>query len=164
METGKYWYVKKAVPLLIMVGVNYALWRILFAPSNGIFKLFTPMYGLALVGTFFFVLITLTDTFKINEQKKNFTVNLGMLILTCGLFYAFFYGFFWNFLGKFGIAYFSPQALIAAGGTGAELWNMRENSSMAILYLITTLIFITTVWNIGFGNWPWIQEGTGKVT
>jgi AAT family amino acid transporter len=160
VETEKFSYIKGIVALLVMIAVNYILWRIFFAPSNGIFKLFTPMYGLALVVTFFFVLITLSDTFYINAMKNSLVKGLSLLILICALFYVLFYVFFWNFLGKFGIAYFSPHALIAAGGTGAEIWNMRENSSMAILYLMTSLIFVTTAWNVGFGSWPWNQNGT----
>jgi hypothetical protein len=61
-------------------------------------------------------------------------------------------------LGELGVAYFSPAALMAGGGTGAEPWNAREWSSTAILYLATAFLWWALAWELGFGRWPWQND------
>ncbi len=70
------------------------------------------------------------------------------------------HGFFWGFLGRFGVTYFSPRAIVAAGGVGAEFFNARENASTAIVYFADAFLWTTLVLALGFGAWPW--EGTTR--
>jgi hypothetical protein len=71
------------------------------------------------------------------------------------------YVVFWNFLGKYGIAYFSPDSIVAAGGTGAEPFVARENASTAIVYFFTAFLWVALFWNVGFGRWPWQKVDRG---
>jgi hypothetical protein len=73
--------------------------------------------------------------------------------------YFVYYGVFWRFIGGLGVAYFSPGALVAGGGTGAEPWIAREWSSTAILYFSTAFLWWALVWDPGFGRWPWQKDG-----
>ncbi len=153
--TSKNIYLSGLIAFIVMIVINFALWRLFFAPTNGVFKLFTPMYGLSLVGLAFYTVMLMSDVFGYDNDSGNMGTALILLISSIVIFYLIYYLFFWNFLGKFGIAYFSPQAQVAAGGTGMEMWNARENSSLAILYIVTALIWVSAIWNAGFGNAPW---------
>lgn len=155
MPTTKNNYLYGLIAFVVMIVVNFALWRLFFAPTNGFFKLFTPMYGLSLAAFYFYSVMIVSDVFGYQNDTGNIGKGLGLLGASLAFFYIVYYVFFWNILGKFGITYFSPQALIDSGGTGLEMWNARENSSLAILYVVTAMIFVTTIWNAGFGNSPW---------
>jgi hypothetical protein len=72
------------------------------------------------------------------------------------------HGLFWGFLGRFGVTYFSPSAIIAAGGVGAEFTNARENASTAIVYFAAAFLWLSLVLSLGFGAWPW-QSATPSV-
>ncbi len=135
--------------------VNLALWRFFFAPTHGVLKLFTPMYGLSIVAVLLFCIICLTDVFEVNNEGRRFGRGVLLSLVILAAFYLLYYGFFWNFLGRYGVTYFSPQSIIRAGGTGAEIWNARENASTAITYLATALIFVTLVWESGLRLFPW---------
>ena len=155
MTTTKNNYLYGLIAFVVMIVINFALWRLFFAPTNGVFKLFTPMYGFSLVACYFYSVILVADVFGYKNETGNLGKGVGALIGSIAVFYFIYYVFFWNILGKFGVTYFSPQALIATGGTGLEIWNARENSSLAILYVVTALIWVSIVWNAGFVNSPW---------
>lgn len=155
MATTRNNYLLGLIGFVVMVIANFALWRLFFAPTNGVFKLFTPMYGLSLVAFFFYAVILFADVFGYRNEQGSFGRGLALLAGTIIFFYIAYYGFFWNLLGKFGVTYFSPQALIDSGGTGLEIWNARENSSLAILYVATALIWVSDIWNTGMGHAPW---------
>src|SRR5690606_38060853 len=142
MTTFKNNYMNGLIGFVIMVAVNFVLWRLFFAPSNGVLKLFTPLYGLSLITLFLFLVILFADIFGYRNEEGNFGKGIILLAVTTVTFFVIYYGFFWNILGKFGITYFSPQALIDTGGTGLEMWNARENSSLAILFLAAALIWV----------------------
>jgi AAT family amino acid transporter len=65
------------------------------------------------------------------------------------------HGLFWGFLGRFGVTYFSPRAIIAAGGVGAEFFNARENASTAIVYFAAAFLWLSLALSLGLGAWPW---------
>lgn len=155
MTTTKNNYLFGLIAFVVMIVANFALWRLFFAPSNGVFKLFTPMYGLSLAAFYFYSVILVSDVFGWKNETSNVAKGIAPFLTSVIIFYVVYYVFFWNVLGNFGITYFSPQAQIATGGTGLELWNARENSSLAILFVITALIWVTMIWNTGFGNAPW---------
>jgi amino acid transporter, AAT family len=152
-------YLHGLIAFVVMVAINFALWRLFFAPSNGVFKLFTPFYGLSLVALFLYAIILFADIFGYRNEAGSIGKGILLLAGTTVFFGVVYYGFFWNLLGKFGITYFSPQALIDTGGTGLEMWNARENSSLAILYLSTALIWVSYIWNAGMGDSPWDNGG-----
>ena len=155
MTTTKNNYLFGLIAFVVMIVINFALWRLFFAPSNGVFKLFTPMYGLSLAAFYFYSVMLLADIFGWKNETGTIAKGIVPLITSFVVFYVLYYGFFWNLLGPFGVTYFSPQALIDSGGTGLEIWNARENASLAILYVVTALIWVSMLWNSGFGNSPW---------
>jgi hypothetical protein len=71
------------------------------------------------------------------------------------------HGFFWGFLGRYGVTYFSPAAIVAAGGVGAEFFNARENASTAIVYLAAAFLWVSLTLALGFGTWPWRSSSAG---
>ncbi|MDW7646106.1 MAG: hypothetical protein SCI25_13810 [Desulfuromonadales bacterium] len=155
MTTYKNNYLRGLIAFVIMIAINFALWRLFFAPSNGVFKLFTPFYGLSLIAMFFYAIILIADVYGYRNEENRIGRGIMLLAGTSLIFFIIYYGFFWSFLGRLGVTYFSPQALTASEGTGLEMWNARENSSLAILYLATALIWISYLWNAGMGNAPW---------
>lgn len=151
--------------ILFFVGfvlLNLVLWRLFFAPTHGVMKLFTPMYGLSIVAVLLGCILCLTDIFELTNGGGKIVRGLLLTIGSLAAFYLVYYGFFWNFLGKYGVAYFNPQSIIDAGGTGAEIWNARENASTAVTYLATAFIFVALLWNIGLEKFPW-NAGTRAV-
>ncbi len=155
MTTYKNNYLFGLIAFVVMIVINFALWRVFFAPTNGVFKLFTPLYGLSLAGMFLYSVMLFADVFGYKNENSSFGKGIGLLAGALVFFYLVYYVFFWNILGKLGITYFSPQALIDSGGTGLEIWNARENSSLAILYMATALIWVSDIWNAGLGDEPW---------
>lgn len=162
MSQTKFSYVRGAIFFALFIAVNFALWRLFFAPSKGVFKLFTPMYGLSLAAVFYYCTVVMADMFGFSPNDKNRDFRIMPLIYAAAAYVIIYYVFFWAFLGRYGVTYFSPYAIIDTGGTGAEIWNARENSSLAILYVATAFIFVTAVWNAGMGSFPW--ENSGRIT
>jgi hypothetical protein len=142
--------------------LDLALWRLFFAPTHGVMKLFTPMYGLSIVAVLLGCILCLTDIFNFTNSQGKTLRGLALTVGSQAAFYLNYYGFFWNFLGKYGVAYFSPQSIIDAGGTGAEIWNARESASTAVTYLATAFIFVAMLWRHGLEKFPW-NEGTRAV-
>jgi amino acid transporter, AAT family len=157
--------------LLNMVVTFLIVWLLwyLFMHPNGIMGLYTPMYGFSLVVTFVAVIlmmIDIADFYPFPEKgtaESHFIRGVYLTITAIALMLFVYYMFFWGFIGKFGIAYFSPQSIIASGGTGAELFPARENASTAIVYFLTSFIWMTLFWKTGFEQWPWHNSGRGTI-
>jgi len=120
------------------------------------------MYGFSLVVVFLSSIMLIKDIFEFYPFAESSPNGQGVLsrgvqltIAVVLIMLILFYGVFWGVIGKFGITYFSPYSIIAAGSQGAEIWNAREISSKAILYFFTAFLWVTITWNIGFGRWPW---------
>jgi len=156
--------------LINLVGVFCIVWFLwyIFMNPNTVMKLYTPMYGFSLVVVFLSGLILLTRVLDYNSWFKNQPENQNVILR--GLFWTFIafllmivinYYIFWGFIGKFGIAYFSPDSIVAGGGIGAEPFAARENASTAILYYSTAFLWMALFWDLGFGHWPWHNDGTG---
>ncbi len=147
--------------------IVWVLWYILMNP-NTVMKLYTPMYGFSLIVVFLSGLILLTKVLDYNSWFENQSKNKNVILR--GLLWTFIsfllmgvinYLVFWGFIGKFGIAYFSPDSIVAGGGIGAEPFAARENASTAILYYFTAFLWIALFWDLGFGRWPWHNDGAG---
>lgn len=156
MQTGeRFNYVRGLVFLVVFALINFGLWRFFFAPTHGVMKLFTPLYGLSLMAVLLGCVFCLTEIFSLTNEKRQVRRGAALTLGTLLIFFMAYYGFFWNLLGKYGVAYFSPQSIINAGGTGAEIWNARENSSLAITYLVASFIFVAAIWKSGLDRFPW---------
>ena len=161
-ETGKkFKYLFGVINLVAVFCIVWLLWYIFMNP-NTVMKLYTPMYGFSLVVGFLASIVLLTnvaDSYPFPEvSTKTFgPVPRGILMTVTAFLLMLFlvYVVFWGFIGKFGIAYFSPQSIIASGGQGAEIYNARENASTAIVYYFTAFLLVALFWSTGFGRWPW---------
>jgi hypothetical protein len=153
-----------AVNLALAFGLTWALWFVLLHP-NGVLKLFTPMYGFSLVTVLAAVLVAMGPgaegwpfrAWRAPAPLRGAVGTAAAVALTALVVH----GFFWGFLGRFGITYFSPSAIVAAGGVGAEFFNARENASTAIVYLSAAFLWVTLVLSLGFGAWPWQASPPG---
>jgi AAT family amino acid transporter len=156
------------INLVAVFGIVWLLWYIFMNP-NTVLKLYTPMYGFALLVVMLATIILMTNVADYYPfappAKENSPLGRGILmtLVAVGLMLVIHYGVFWNFLGKFGIAYFSPDSIVAAGGTGAEPFNARENASTAIIYYFSAFLWVALFWNLGFGRWPWLNAGRGTL-
>jgi amino acid transporter, AAT family len=147
-----------AVNLAAAFGVTWALWLVVLHP-NGILKLYTPMYGFSLVTVLVAVLVAMArvgEGWPFRGSRLAAPVRGALATaLAVALTALVVHGFFWGFLGRFGVTYFSPTAIIAAGGVGAEFTNARENASTAIVYFAAAFLWLSLVLSLGFGSWPW---------
>ena len=140
--------------------LNIAAWYLFFNPT-GIMRLYTPMYGFSMVVILLAMVITMTDLFDGWPMRQTAGEQLsplkGLLLTSIAVFltWAVIFGLFHNLIGKFGITYFSPDSIVATGETGTEIFNARENSSTALIYLFAAYIWLAIAWKTGFRAWPW---------
>lgn len=144
--------------------VTCALWLLVLHP-NGVLKLYTPMYGFSLVAALVAVLVAMGRVceggpFRAWPRGAPLRGALATA-LAVGLAALVVHGLFWRFLGRYGVTYFSPQAIVAAGGVGAEFFNARENASTAIVYFAAAFLWTSLTLSLGFGSWPWRATSPG---
>jgi amino acid transporter, AAT family len=153
-----------AINALAVLGISLALWFVLLDP-NGVLKLYTPMYGFSLMTVLAAVVIAMAgvgERWPLHASTLPAPVRGALLTAAAlALTAAVVYGFFWGFLGRFGVTYFSPRAIIAAGGVGAEMFNARENASTAIVYVSTAFIWFAVALPVALGAWPWQHDTAG---
>ncbi len=149
---------------LAVLALSWGLWYVLLDP-NAVLKLYTPMYGFSLVAVLAATVVAMArlaerwplHAGRLSRPWRGALLTAGAVALT--LFVV--HGFFWGFLGRFGVTYFSPRAIVAAGGVGAEFYNARENASTAIVYLATAFLWVSVALTVAFGAWPWSATTVG---
>lgn len=152
------------VNLVVAFAFVWLLWYVFLHP-NGVMALYTPMYGFSLIVVLVSSIVLIAkviDGYPLDESAmgdlpRGCALTAAALILT----WVLVYGFFWGFVGRFGITYFSPHSIVRAGGTGAEIFNARENASTAIVYVFTAFLWVAMLWSVGFGKWPWREATAG---
>ena len=153
-------YLLGVVSFIGIAVLNIAAWYLFFNPK-GLMRLYTPMYGFSMVVILLAMVVTLADLFDCWPLRRTPGERLSLLrgllltILALCLTWAVMFGLFHNLIGRFGITYFSPSAIVATGETGSEIFNARENSSTALIYLFATYIWIAIAWKTSFKGWPW---------
>jgi hypothetical protein len=161
-------YISGLINFIVVFGIVWFLWYIFMNP-NTVLKLYTPMYGFALLVVLLSSIVLMTNVagyFPFAESSAGSNrIGRGILLTIVAFILMLFihYIVLWYFIGKFGIAYFSPQSIVASGGTGAEPFVARENTSTAIVYFFTAFLWIALFWNLGFGRWPWQNVGRGTL-
>ena len=163
----KFNYVYGLINFAVVFCIVWLLWYIFMNP-NTVMKLYTPMYGFGLIAVFLSAIILLTKVFDYSTWFKRPPVNPNVIfqgilwtVISFVLMLLINYVLFWGFIGKFGIAYFSPDSIVAGGGIGAEPFVARENASTAIVYYFTAFLWIALIWDLGFGKWPWQDAKPG---
>jgi hypothetical protein len=156
------------INFVVVFGIVWLLWYIFMNP-NTVMKLYTPMYGFALLVVLLSSIVLIANVagyypFADPSADGN-RVGRGILLTVAAFVLMLFihYVIFWLFIGKLGVAYFSPQSIVASGGTGAEPFVARENASTAIVYFCTAFLWVALFWNLGFGSWPWQTVGRGTL-
>jgi hypothetical protein len=160
-------YLYGLLNFVVVFGIVWLLWYVFMNP-NTVMKLYTPMYGFALLVVLLSSIVLMTNVagyFPFGAaQTGQSPVGRGILLTAVSVLLMLFihYVVFWIFIGKLGIAYFSPSSIVASGGTGAEPFVARENSSTAIVYFFTAFLWVALFWNLGFSRWPWqdVSRGT----
>jgi hypothetical protein len=161
-------YLFGLINFVVVFGIVWLLWYFFMNP-NTVMKLYTPMYGFALLVVLLSSIVLLANVagyYPFAESAANGNrVGRGILLTVAAFILMLFvhYVIFWYFIGKLGIAYFSPQSIVASGGTGAEPFVARENASTAIVYFCTAFLWVALFWNLGFGRWPWQKVGRGTL-
>ncbi len=156
-------YIFGVINLAVVFCIAWFLWYIFMNP-DAVMKLYTPMYGFALVVAFLAGLFLLTKVFDFQSLRAGAGIDnvvANGILWTCVAFLLMFlinFVVFWGFIGKFGIAYFSPDSIVASGGTGAEPFVARENASTAVVYYLAAFIWVALFWDLGFGPWPWQDD------
>lgn len=163
----KFNYFFGLINLVAVFVIVWFLWYIFMNP-NTVMKLYTPMYGFALVAVFVSGIILMANVVdcstlyaRITKSDNPILKGIVLTIVAFVLMLVLNYIVFWGFLGKLGIAYFSPGSIVASGGTGAEPLMARENASIAILYFAQAWLWIAIFWGLGFGRWPWQNANYG---
>lgn len=161
---GHFSYVLGLINLAVVFLIVWFLWY-LFMHPNGAMKLYTPMYGFSLVVVFLCSIVMLGKVWDFESlgespREDSSRVSTGVLFTVAAfvLMLILVYAIFRGFIGQFGVAYFSPQSIVASGGTGAEPFNARENASTALIYFATAFLWWALAWNLGFGRWPWTSD------
>jgi len=161
-------YLFGLINFVVVFGIVWLLWYIFMNP-NTVMKLYTPMYGFALLVVMvssIVLMVNVADYFPFAAPlKSDNRVGRGILLTITAFILMIFihYVVFWYFIGRLGVAYFSPQSIVVSGGTGAEPFVARENASTAIVYFFTAFLWIALFWNLGFGRWPWQTVGRGTL-
>ncbi len=163
----KFNYFFGLINLVAVFVIVWFLWYVFMNP-DAVMKLYTPMYGFALVAVFVSSIILMANVAECStlyhraaESDNPVVKGVILTIIAFVLMLVLNYIVFWGFLGKLGIAYFSPGSIVASGGIGAEPLVARENASIAILYYCTAFLWIALYWGVGMGRWPWQSNGYG---
>jgi len=163
----KFNYIFGLINLAVVFVIVWFLWYVFMNPS-AVMKLYTPMYGFALIVVFLAGIILMANVVgypalydrqvtKPNPIVKGIVLTVIAFVVMIVLNYI----VFWGFLGTLGIAYFSPDSIIASGGIGAEPYVARENASTAVVYYCTAFLWMALYWELGMGRWPWHTNSFG---
>lgn len=161
-------YIYGLANLGVVFGIVWVLWLIFMHPNTGM-RLYTPMYGFALVVVLLSSIVLMRHVFGYypffresrTEGMRLWGRGLILTGIAFGLMFVINYVVFWSFLGKLGITYFSPQSIVAAGGIGAEPYSARENASTAIVYFCAAFLWWGLAWHYAYRRWPWQTVSRG---
>jgi AAT family amino acid transporter len=163
----KFNYFFGLINLIVVFAIVWFLWYVFMNP-NTVMKLYTPMYGFSLIVVFLSGIILMTTVVewpalydRLYQKDNPIAKGILLTIVAFLLMIVLNYIVFWGFIGKFGIAYFSPDSIVASGGIGAEPYAARENASTAIVYFFTSFLWMALYWDLGLGRWPWQNNTYG---
>lgn len=149
------------INLLFLLVVTFAVWWLFFS-IKGVFKLYTPLLGFAVLLWLLLVIIWHAEFFDYWPFSSQFLAEShplkkgGILIVTMLVLWAVVCGFLFYVIGKFGVTYFNWNSLGKFGKLGQDVLSTRENTSWAFLCLSIPFLWIGTILLIGVGKeiWP----------
>ena len=156
-------YLLGLINLAAVFCIVWFLWYVFFHP-NAVMK---SVFGFSLVWVFLatiVLMIDVADYYPFQARGSNVITRGIILVIVSVLLMLFIqYIIFWRFIGKFGVAYFSPQSIVASGGVGAEPFNAHWRASVAISYFSIGFLWLALFWSLAFGRWPWTDASRGVV-
>lgn len=166
-QGNKFNYLYGLINFAVVFGIVLLLWYIFMHPK-GPMQLYSPMYGFSLIVCFLTAIVLMINVAgyypfsespseKFGVIPRGITLTIVSFILMLFLFYV----VFWGFIGKFGVAYFSPKSIMAAGGMGSDLYIARESACVALVFFFTSFLWLALSWSVGFGRWPWHKANRG---
>lgn len=153
--------VNTAVVLVLALG----LWWLVFA-VEGVFKLYTPLLGFAIMIWMLLILLWQTELFDLWPLNRSFLQNANGIIkglvltaLCLLILLVLVFGIVYWLIGSYGVTYFNWNSLAAFGQLGQDPTTSRETASWAIIALSVPFFWMTVLTVVGLGNdlWPRLQ-------
>ena len=178
LKQGESWLLKKnltpkwsvavsgLINLMALLFAAVALWWIVFS-VEGVFKLYTPHLGFAIIIWILLILIWQIDLFDFWPFRTSFLSGYSPIVkgliltgFTIFLMTFFVFGVLFSIIGKYGITYFNWNSLAMFGDLGRDPYNARETVSLAIIALSGPFFWLTILWMVGAGNdmWPELRQ------
>jgi AAT family amino acid transporter len=149
----------------VVLGLAVALWWLFFA-VEGVFKLYTPLLGFAIMIWMLLILLWQTEFLDLWPLKRNFLrssnpVAKGLLLtaLCLLLLVVIVFGLIYGLIGRYGVTYFNWNSLAAFGQLGQDPTTSRETASWAIIALSVPFFWLTVLTMVGLRNdlWPGLK-------
>jgi len=157
-KIDKYNYLGGFANFVVVSLVVWFLWRLFLHPEpilkihGGVYKLSLEVVFLSSIAIIAYVIGYYPATIeKMIPVYRGFLLLFVSTLLTATIYFI----IFRNFIGRFAVAYFSPDSIIVSGGIGAEPLNALMHSSIAIFYFHIVFLLITFLWKLSAGDWPW---------
>jgi amino acid transporter, AAT family len=149
----------------VVLGLAIALWWLFFA-VEGVFKLYTPLLGFAIMIWMLLILLWQTEILDLWPLKRDFlrsssSVSKGLLLtaLCLLLLVVIVFGLIYGLIGRYGVTYFNWNSLASFGQLGQDPTTSRETASWAIIALSVPFFWLTVLTMVGLRNdlWPGLK-------
>jgi len=149
--------------VILMAAV--VIWWLVFA-IEGVFKLYTPLLGFAIMIWMLLILIWQTELFGLWPLKReflegahSFTKGLILTAISLLILLVLVFGVVYTLIGGYGITYFNWNSLAAFGQLGQDPTSSRENASWALIALAVPFFWMSVLTLVGLKTdlWPGLQ-------
>jgi amino acid transporter, AAT family len=149
----------------VVLGLAIALWWLFFA-VEGVFKLYTPLLGFAIMIWMLLILLWQTEVLDLWPMKRDFlrsanSVSKGLLLtaICLLLLVVIVFGLIYGLIGRYGVTYFNWNSLASFGQLGQDPTTSRETASWAIIALSVPFFWLTVLTMVGLRNdlWPGLK-------
>lgn len=154
------------VNAVVVLALAVTIWWLLFA-VEGVFKLYTPLLGFAIMIWTLLILLWQTELLDFWPVNRNFLQRshgitkgltltaiclLGLVVLVFGVVYS--------LIGRYGITYFNWNSLAAFGQLGQDPTTSRETASWALIALSVPFFWMTVTTMVGLRDdlWPGLNS------
>ncbi len=149
--------------LIVILLATAVIWWVFFS-IEGIYKLYTPLLGFALMIWMLLILLWQIDTFDFWPLSRGFLTRSSPLLkggfltaLTILLLVLILFGLLFSVIGRYGITYFNWNSLTKFGELGQDPNTARETTSWAFIALSVPFFWLTLLWIVGVGNDLWLE-------
>ena len=149
------------VNVAVVLALAVILWWLVFA-VEGIFKLYTPLLGFAIMIWMLLILLWQTEIFDLWPLKRDFLESSNRIIKGLALtalclltLLVLIFGIVYWLIGSYGVTYFNWNSLAAFGNLGQDPTTSRETASWAIIALSVPFFWMTVLTIVGLKNDLW---------